>query len=108
VTTARPAIVQDGSDVLLAVRVQPRASRNQIVATSGASRHRNTESISIFLTTPPVEGAANAACRAYLADLLGIAKNRILIIQGERSRNKLLRVRNAEVASVLARLTPRK
>ncbi len=106
--TARPRIVQDGSDVLLVVRVQPRASRNQIVATSGASGHQNAESISIFLTAPPVGGAANAACRAYLADLLGIAKNRILIVQGERSRNKLLRVRNADVASILARLTSRK
>jgi uncharacterized protein (TIGR00251 family) len=108
VTGTRPAIVQDGPDVLLAVRVQPRASRNQIVAISNEPDRHGPETISISLTAPPVEGAANAACRAVLADLLGIAKTRILIIQGKRSRNKLLRVRDADVASVLARLTSQK
>jgi uncharacterized protein (TIGR00251 family) len=91
--------------VLLAVRVQPRTSRNQIVAPIGQPDSHCPETISIRLTAPPVEGAANAACRAFLAGLLGIAKSRVLIVRGERSRNKLLRVRDADVASVLARLT---
>lgn len=90
--------------MLLAVRVQPRASRNQIVITVGKTDRHGPETMSIRLIAPPVEGAANAACRAFLADLLGIAKSRILIVQGETSRNKLLRVRHADVASVLARL----
>ena len=91
--------------MLLAVRVQPRASRNQIVAPVGAPNRHRPETISVRLTAPPVEGAANAACRAFLAGLLGIAKSRILIVRGETSRNKVLRVRDADVASVLARLT---
>jgi uncharacterized protein YggU (UPF0235/DUF167 family) len=51
-----------------------------------------------------VEGAANTACRAFLADLLGIAQSRILIVRGETSRNKLLRIRDADAASILVRL----
>jgi len=51
-----------------------------------------------------VEGAANAACRAFLADILGIAPSRILVARGETSRHKLLRLRNADAASVIARL----
>lgn len=104
-TPGRPAIVQDGSDVLLAIRIQPRASRDQIVTTIGAPDCHGLQTISIRLTAPPVEGAANAACRAFLADLLGIARSRILIVQGETSRNKLLRIRDADVPSVLALLT---
>jgi len=118
VTAGRPAIVQDGPDVLLAVRVQPRASRNQLVvagtqpiglgAQPGGPGTRDEGlgpgSITLRVTSPPSEGAANAACRAFLADLLGIAQSRILIVRGEASRNKLLRIRNADAASILVRL----
>jgi uncharacterized protein len=104
VTADRPTIVQDGPDVLIAVRVQPRSSRNQVVTIIGGPDRRDPELICIRLTAPPVEGAANAACRAFLAELLGIAQSRILIVRGETSRNKLLRLRDADVASVLAHL----
>ena len=117
-TAARPVIVQDGSDVLLALRVQPHASRNQLVVAGIQPRGPGTtrdalgargedprpDSITLRVTAPPVEGAANAACRAFLADLLGIAQSRILIVRGETSRHKLLRVRDADAASILARL----
>lgn len=102
--SGRGAIVQDGPDVLLTVRVQPRASRNQVAATSGGSDRPGSESFTIRLTAPPVEGAANTACRAFLAERLGVAQSRILIVRGETSRNKLLRVRDADAASILARL----
>ena len=105
-TSGRPALIQDGPDVLLAVRVQPHASRNQVVMSIGENDGRNPEAISLRVTAPPVGGAANMACRAFLAQLLGIAQARILIVKGELSRNKLLRIRNADVSSVLARLNP--
>ena len=121
-TAAPPVIVQDGSDVLLHVRVQPRASRHQLVVAGtqpkgpGAKRDAlgargedpRPDSITLHVTAPPVEGAANAACRAFLADLLGIAQSRIFIVRGETSRHKLLRVRDADAASILARLQPQK
>lgn len=98
-TAGRPAIAQDGRDVLLAVRVQPRASRNQLVI----GESRGPDSITIRVTAPPAEGAANAACRAFLADVLGIAGSRIVIARGRTARQKVLRIRDAEVASILAR-----
>lgn len=118
-TADRPVIIQDGSDVLLAVRVQPRASRNQLVVAGtqpgglGAQRAaRDADmgpvSFTLRVTASPVGGDANAACRAFLADLLGIAQSRLLIVRGKTSRNKLLRVRDANVASILARLQPQK
>lgn len=104
-TAGRPAIVQDGPDVLLAVRVRPRASRNQVVVSGPHPDAPGPDSISLRLTAPPVEGAANAACRAFLADVLGTAQSRIIIVRGQTARNKLLRIRGAEVAAVIARLT---
>lgn len=100
----RPAILQDGADVLLAVRVQPRASRNHLVIGGTHSGGPGPESITIRLTAPPVEGGANTACRAFLADLLGIPPSRITIVRGETARHKLLRIRDADAATVIARL----
>ncbi|MBI4572963.1 MAG: DUF167 domain-containing protein [candidate division NC10 bacterium] len=103
-TGGRVPVVQDGPDVLLAVRVQPRASRNQLVIAGTRPGGGSPDCLTIRLTAPPVEGAANAACRAFLADILGIPQSRILVDRGETSRHKLLRLRNADAASVIARL----
>lgn len=110
-TASRPAIIQDGTDVLVAVRVQPRASRNQLViagtqpiALGARGEELGPDSITIRVTAPAAEGAANAACRAFLADLLGIAPSRIIIARGGTARKKLLCIRDADVATVLARL----
>jgi uncharacterized protein (TIGR00251 family) len=105
-TKARPAVIQDGPDVLLAVRLQPRAARNQLAVSSPGPRHSDPQGITIRLTAPPVEGAANAACCAFLAELLGVPKSHVTIARGETARHKLLRIRNADAASVLARLQP--
>lgn len=93
----RPAAVQAGPDVLLAVQVQPRASRNQLVALL-------PDRLTLRLTAPPVEGAANAACCAFLADLLDLPKSRIRVARGDTSRHKLLRIRDIDVPTVIARL----
>lgn len=93
-----PAVVrQDGSDVLLTVHVRPRSSQNQLVS-------ELPERLTLRLTAPPVEGAANAACRAFLAERLGLPKSRILVLHGERSRRKVIRIVDAEAARIVARL----
>jgi uncharacterized protein (TIGR00251 family) len=82
---------------MLTVHVQPRASRNQLVF-QGADR------IALRLTAPPVEGAANAACCALLAELLDLPKSRVTILRGEASRRKQVRIQGANAATVLTRL----
>jgi hypothetical protein len=82
----------------LSVRVQPRASRNEVAGLVG-------ETLKIRLTAPPVEGAANDACLAFLAKLLDLAPSRLAIIQGERSRNKVVRITGLTQAEVHARLS---
>ena len=67
--------------LMLSVRVQPKASRNAIQGVHG-------EALKISLTAPPVGGAANKACVAFLAKRLGLAKSAVEIVRGQTSRNK--------------------
>lgn len=63
------------------VKVLPKSSRNQIIGREG-------DLFKVKLTSPPVEGKANKALIELLAKRLGIAKKRIEIISGKRSRLK--------------------
>jgi uncharacterized protein (TIGR00251 family) len=85
--------------IRLAVRLQPRASRNQVVGLMG-------DRLKVALTAPPVEGAANAACQAFLAELFKVSKGSVRLIQGDKSRDKLWEIegdpgRLAEIARKL-------
>jgi uncharacterized protein (TIGR00251 family) len=75
----------DQESALFAVRIQPRASKNEIIPMEGGA-------FKIRLTAPPVDGAANEALVKFLSDFLGIAKSRIEIISGETSREKRIRI----------------
>ena len=83
--------------VTLSLRVQPRASRNAVVGWTG-------DTLNIRLTAPPVEGAANAACLAFLADLLDLPQSQFEILRGERSRNKVVQITGLTREEVRARL----
>ncbi len=75
----------DGVDLILLVRVQPRASR-AAWAEPSANRFR------VRLTAPPVAGQANAQLREFLATLFGVAKSQVTLLAGETGRDKRLRV----------------
>lgn len=65
------------------VRVQPRASRTELAGfRDGVLRIR--------LQAPPVDGAANEALIAFLADELGVARRLLRIVSGSGSRNKVV------------------
>ena len=69
----------------LKLHVQPRASRNEIVGWRG-------DALAIRLTAPPVEGAANKACRDFLADALGVKRADVELVAGEKFREKRFRI----------------
>lgn len=79
------------------IRVQPRSRKNAIVGEFG-------ESLKVALTAPPVEGKANEACIAFLAELLEVPRSSITIAAGETSRNKLIRVSGVSAALIESRL----
>src|SRR5437016_9077338 len=86
-----------GPHVTLSLRVQPRASRNAVVGWTG-------DTLNIRLTAPPVEGAANAACLAFLADLLDLPQSQLEILRGDRSRHKVIRITGLTQDEIRARL----
>ena len=66
--------------MILQLHVQPRAKRNRLV--------RHQEEWKLQLTAPPSEGKANQACLEFLAQGLGIARSRVRLLAGEKSRHK--------------------
>lgn len=80
-----------------AVRVVPRASKNEIAGQVG-------DAIKVRLTAPPVEGKANEALIAFLAQELGVRKSQVEIVAGETSRNKVICVLGLSPAEVEERL----
>lgn len=86
--------VQSGEgSVRFNVRVQPRASRSEIVAEYNGG-------IKIRLAAPPVDGAANEALVDFLAKHLGVAKRNVRIVAGLSSRNKTVEVAGVEAAAI--------
>ena len=67
------------------VKVQPKASRDQVVG------YRD-DVLQLRVTAPPDKGRANAAVVALLAYALGVAKSRVRIVRGQSSRDKVLTV----------------
>ena len=86
--------------VRLSVRVQPRASRDEVldVGADGALRVR--------VCAPPVEGAANERLVALIAKRLRVPKSNVVVVAGGTSRNKVVEVRGAgeNAEEVLRRL----
>lgn len=77
----------------ISVQVKPRASANRIEGClEGVYQVR--------LTSPPVEGAANQALVKLMAKELGVAKGRVRVVAGERSRRKVLEVEGLTSARV--------
>jgi len=74
----------DGADLVLAVRVQPRAARDELKL--------DGERLRVRLTAPPVDGAANEHLRRVLAAAFGVAPSRVTLVRGATSREKLVRV----------------
>ena len=72
-------------DALLTIRLQPRARRNAI-----GEEHDGVLRVSV--AAAPVEGLANAALCKLIAKRAGVARGRVSVIRGERSREKVLRV----------------
>ncbi len=66
------------------VRVIPQAKRAQI-------RQEDT-GLKVYLTAPAVDGKANKALLAVLADFYGVRKSRIQIIKGLKSRDKTIMI----------------
>lgn len=79
--TSVPHFLREEADgVLLSIKLQPRASANEIGEPLG-------DELKIKVTAPPVDSAANEALVEFLADKLHCARNRVEIVRGHKSRH---------------------
>jgi uncharacterized protein (TIGR00251 family) len=62
------------------------------------------DAVLIRLAAPPVDGAANQALIAFLAERLGLPARDIRIVAGETSRHKRLHITGLDPAAARARL----
>lgn len=71
-----------GNTLLLTLRVQPRASSDEIVGPHGE------EALKVRITAPPVDGKANQHLIAFLAKCFGVTKGQVNLLKGDSGRNK--------------------
>src|SRR6266481_2359282 len=85
---------REGS-VIFPVRVQPRASKDEIAGVTGGA-------LKVRVRAPALEGRANDAVCEYLAELLKTPKAAVRILSGQHSRSKRVEVRGVTELQVLA------
>jgi uncharacterized protein len=82
----------------VAVRVTPRASKNEIVEIL------SDDTVKVHITAPPVEGEANEALLKYLAEVLGVPKSRLDIVAGVTGRDKIISVIDMDAETLHAKI----
>ncbi|HEX5807412.1 MAG TPA: DUF167 domain-containing protein [Anaerolineales bacterium] len=82
----------------LAVRVTPRASRNEIVELL------DDGTIKVRLAAAPTDSESNAALIDFLSEILGVPKSRLDIVAGAAGRDKLISVVDMDVETVHQRI----
>jgi uncharacterized protein (TIGR00251 family) len=82
-----------GDAVRFSVRLQPRASKNEIAGLSGTA-------LKVRVTAPPVDGLANKALIELLSRILNTSRRNVCIVSGHTSRTKLIEISEATLESV--------
>jgi hypothetical protein len=86
--------------VVLAVKLQPRASANAIGEPMGGE-------LRIKVTAPPVDAAANEALLRLLAETLGCPRRNVELVRGHTSRHKLVKIYGLAEKDALEKLVAR-
>ena len=91
-------MIADAPDgAILTIKVIPRAGRTALAGTRDGA-------LLVRLAAAPVDGAANAALMAFLADTLDVPRNRVVLIAGDKSRAKRVKVIGMSAAAIRGRL----
>ncbi len=88
-----------GDGIILRVHLQPRAKKNEIVGIHG-------DSIKIRLKAPPVDGKANEEARRFLAKVLGIKRQQVILKTGTTSRSKSFLIKDVDLNTIEKKLGP--
>jgi uncharacterized protein (TIGR00251 family) len=82
-----------GDAVRFSVRLQPRASKNEIVGLQDIS-------LKVRVTAPPMEGIANDALVELLSKALHVSRRNVCIVSGHSSRTKVIEISGVDLESV--------
>jgi len=82
----------------LAVRVTPRASRNEVVEIL------EDGTVKVRIAASPADDEANAVLLDFLSEILGVPKNKLDIVAGVVGRDKLISVVDMDVETAHARI----
>lgn len=88
-----------GGGVTLAVRAQPGAKKTAIAGVYGEG---DAAQLKIAVQAPPLEGRANVALIAFLAETFGLQKSAIELVSGELARSKVFLLRGVKLAKAAA------
>jgi len=88
-----------GHEVILALRVQPRASRSELADALGTE-------IKMRVAAPPVDDAANEEVLRFLARRLGCPRHQLRLLRGRTSRHKQVAIAGLSIDHVHTRLIP--
>jgi uncharacterized protein (TIGR00251 family) len=83
--SSHPFLAEKNGGISVSLLIQPRASRDEIASITG-------DALKIRLTSPPLDDRANRQCVEYLAKRLGLKKRQLELIQGNKSRRKVIRI----------------
>ena len=75
------AIKETTEGIIFTIAVLPKSSRNMIAGVRDGA-------LKIKITAPPVDGAANKMCVAYLSKILKTPKSSLEIVSGATGRTK--------------------
>lgn len=86
-----------GDGALLTLHIQPGAKKTEVVGLHG-------DALKLRLAAPPVDGKANDALIAFLADRLDLSRAHIALVSGQSSRSKRVAVSGIGAAEISRRL----
>jgi uncharacterized protein (TIGR00251 family) len=96
--TPLPAWLKLQTDgILLAVKLQPRAAKNEILGALGGE-------LRIKVTAPPVDAAANEALIRLLAETLNCPRGKVELVRGHTSRHKTIKLHGLAAEAVAGKL----
>ena len=87
--------------VTLAVRAQPGAKKTAVIGVFGEGVKSQ---LKVAVQAPPIEGRANSALILYLAEKFDLRKNRVELISGELSRDKVFLLRGVTIEWMQSKL----
>ena len=81
----REEIAEGEPVIVLTLHVQPGAKRTEVAGKHG-------DALKIRLAAPPVDGKANEELLRYLADVFGVSRRNVMLVRGDSSRRKVVRI----------------